>query len=187
MDTFCILQNSRLLTGHGLPPCWPAVRFDHGRSHRHHWHSRQSWCHFNSKRWIWQLLNHLIWLTSIKWPQEKLLTFLTWICCHHLGHGHFQGVFQRQKIILFTDHKHLENMGHLHTKTRNKLPAALLEHDFWSDTKRCLHTSWLLIKALIDQPKYHGIHEWHFWPFPNGPHWPAKSRLQTSTHEPFPD
>jgi hypothetical protein len=35
-----------------------------------------------------------------------------------------------KKIILYTDHKPLEKMGHLHTKTMNRLQAALLEHDF---------------------------------------------------------
>jgi hypothetical protein len=35
-----------------------------------------------------------------------------------------------KKFILFTDHKPLEKMGHLHTKTMNRVQAALLEHDF---------------------------------------------------------
>jgi hypothetical protein len=37
---------------------------------------------------------------------------------------------KEKKIILYTDHKPLEKMGHLHTKTMNRLQSALLEHDF---------------------------------------------------------
>ncbi len=39
----------------------------------------------------------------------------------------FNEYLKGKKIILFTDHKPLETMGHLHTKTMNRL---LLEHDF---------------------------------------------------------
>jgi hypothetical protein len=35
-----------------------------------------------------------------------------------------------KQFILYTDHKPLEKMGHLHTKTMNRLQSALLEHDF---------------------------------------------------------
>jgi len=35
-----------------------------------------------------------------------------------------------KKFILCTDHKPLEKMGHLHTKTMNRPQSALLEHDF---------------------------------------------------------
>ncbi len=35
-----------------------------------------------------------------------------------------------KKIILYTDQKPLEKMGHLHTKTMNRMQAAMLEHDF---------------------------------------------------------
>ncbi len=43
-----------------------------------------------------------------------------------------------KKFILFTDHKPLEKMGHLHTKTMNRLQAALLEHDFIIQYKKLL-------------------------------------------------
>jgi hypothetical protein len=35
-----------------------------------------------------------------------------------------------KKFILYTDHKPLEKLGHLHSKTMNRFQAALLEHDF---------------------------------------------------------
>jgi hypothetical protein len=35
-----------------------------------------------------------------------------------------------KQFILFTDQKPLEKLDHLHTKTLNRLQAALLEHDF---------------------------------------------------------
>jgi hypothetical protein len=33
-------------------------------------------------------------------------------------------------FILYTDHKPLEKLGHLHSKMLNRLQTALLEHDF---------------------------------------------------------
>ncbi len=42
----------------------------------------------------------------------------------------FNEYLKGKKFILFNDHKPLENMGHLHTKTMNRLQAALLEQDF---------------------------------------------------------
>jgi hypothetical protein len=42
----------------------------------------------------------------------------------------FNKYLKGKKFIQYTDHKSLEKMGHLHTKTMNRLQAALLEHDF---------------------------------------------------------
>jgi hypothetical protein len=42
----------------------------------------------------------------------------------------FNEYLKGKKFILYTDHKPLEKMGHLHTKTMNRLQAALLEHNF---------------------------------------------------------
>jgi hypothetical protein len=42
----------------------------------------------------------------------------------------FNEYLNGKKFILYTDHKLLEKMGHLHTKTINRLQVALLEHDF---------------------------------------------------------
>jgi hypothetical protein len=42
----------------------------------------------------------------------------------------FNEYLRGKQFILFTDHKPLEKLGHLHTKMLNRLQAALLEHDF---------------------------------------------------------
>ena len=42
----------------------------------------------------------------------------------------FNEYLRGKRFILFTDHKPLEKLGHLHTKAMNLLQAALLEHDF---------------------------------------------------------
>jgi hypothetical protein len=57
----------------------------------------------------------------------------------------FNEYLKGKKFILFTDHKPLEKMGHLHTKTMNRLQAALLEHDFviqYQKEKSCQQTSY---------------------------------------------
>ena len=42
----------------------------------------------------------------------------------------FNEYLRGKQFILFTDHKPLEKLGHLHTKTLNRLQTALHEHDF---------------------------------------------------------
>jgi hypothetical protein len=42
----------------------------------------------------------------------------------------FNKYLRGRQFILFTDHKPLEKLGHLHTEMLNQLQAALLEHDF---------------------------------------------------------
>jgi hypothetical protein len=42
----------------------------------------------------------------------------------------FNEYLRGKQFILFTDHKPLEKLGHLQTKTLNRLQTALLEHDF---------------------------------------------------------
>ncbi len=42
----------------------------------------------------------------------------------------FSEYLRGKRFILFTDYKPLEKLGHLHTKTMNRLQAALLKHDF---------------------------------------------------------
>ena len=46
------------------------------------------------------------------------------------GMDTFNEYLKGKQFILYTDHKPLEKMGHLHTKTMNRLQSALLEHDF---------------------------------------------------------
>jgi hypothetical protein len=42
----------------------------------------------------------------------------------------FNEYLRGKQLILFTDHKPLEKLGHLHTKTLDRLQTALLEHNF---------------------------------------------------------
>ena len=48
----------------------------------------------------------------------------------------FNEYLRGKQFVLFTDHKPLEKLGHLHTKMLNRLQAALLEHDFVVQYKR---------------------------------------------------
>jgi hypothetical protein len=43
---------------------------------------------------------------------------------------HFNKYLKGKTFILYTDHKPLEKLGHLHSKTMNRFQTALLEHDF---------------------------------------------------------
>jgi len=42
----------------------------------------------------------------------------------------FNEYLKGKRFFLYTDHKPLEKLGHLHSKTMNRLQTALLEHDF---------------------------------------------------------
>jgi hypothetical protein len=46
------------------------------------------------------------------------------------GMDHFNEFLKGKKFILYTDHKPLEKLGHLHTKMMNQFQTALLKHDF---------------------------------------------------------
>jgi hypothetical protein len=46
------------------------------------------------------------------------------------GMDHFNEYLKGKKFILYTDHKPLEKLGHLHSKTMNRFQMALLEHNF---------------------------------------------------------
>jgi hypothetical protein len=46
------------------------------------------------------------------------------------GMDHFNEYLKGKKFILYTDHKPLEILGHLQSKTINRFQTALLEHDF---------------------------------------------------------
>jgi transposase InsO family protein len=46
------------------------------------------------------------------------------------GMDFFNEYLKGKRFILYTDHKLLEKLGHLHSKTMNRLQTALLEHDF---------------------------------------------------------
>jgi hypothetical protein len=44
------------------------------------------------------------------------------------GMDFFNEYLKRKQFILYTDHKPLEKLGHLHNKTLNRLQLALFEH-----------------------------------------------------------
>jgi len=46
------------------------------------------------------------------------------------GMDFFNEYLKGKRFILYTDHKPLEKLGHLHSKTMNQLQTALLEQDF---------------------------------------------------------
>ncbi len=46
------------------------------------------------------------------------------------GMDFFNDYLKGKRFILYTDHKPLEKLGHLHSKTMNRLQTALLEHNF---------------------------------------------------------
>jgi hypothetical protein len=46
------------------------------------------------------------------------------------GMDHFNEYLKGKKFIKYTDHKPLEKLGHLHSKTMSRFQMALLEHDF---------------------------------------------------------
>ncbi len=48
----------------------------------------------------------------------------------------FKEYLKGKQFILFTDHKPLGKIGHLHFKTMNRLKAAFLEHNFVSQYKK---------------------------------------------------
>ena len=46
------------------------------------------------------------------------------------GMDFYNEYLRGKQFILYTDHKPLEKLGHLHTKTLNRLQLAMLEYDF---------------------------------------------------------
>ena len=46
------------------------------------------------------------------------------------GMKHYDNNLRGRKFVLYTDHKPLEKLGHLHTKTLNRLQIAMLDYDF---------------------------------------------------------
>jgi len=52
------------------------------------------------------------------------------------GMEHFSHYLRGRKFILFTDHKSLEKLGKVHTKTLHRIQQAMLEYDFEIHYKR---------------------------------------------------
>jgi len=64
----------------------------------------------------------------------------------------FHKYLKRKNFILYTDLKPLEKMDHLHTKTMNRLQAALLEHNF---IIQCKKGNIMLADYLLRLPSSH--------------------------------
>ncbi len=68
---------------------------------------------------------------------------------------HFNKYLKGKKFILYTDHKPLEKLGHLYSKTMNRFQTALLEHYFIIQYKKgsFLPTDYLSrLPATTNQP-----------------------------------
>ncbi len=62
--------------------------------------------------------------------EKNYLPFLLEAAAAVWGMDHFNEGLKGTKFILYTDHKPLEKLGHLHSKTMKRFQTALLEHDF---------------------------------------------------------
>jgi RNase H-like domain found in reverse transcriptase len=67
---------------------------------------------------------------QLKDHEKNYLPYLLEAAAAVWGMEVFNEYLRGKQFILFTDHKPLEKLGHLHTKTLNRLQTALLEHDF---------------------------------------------------------
>jgi len=67
---------------------------------------------------------------QLKDHEKNYSPFLLELAAAVWGMDTFNEYLKGKKFILNMDHKPLEKMVHLHTKTMNRLQSALLEHDF---------------------------------------------------------
>jgi hypothetical protein len=67
---------------------------------------------------------------QLKDHEKNYLPFLLKAAATVWGMDHFNKYLKGKKFILYTDHKPLQKLGHLHSKTMNQFQTALLEHDF---------------------------------------------------------
>ncbi len=67
---------------------------------------------------------------QLKYHEKNYSPFLLEAAAAVWGMEVFNEYLRGKQFILFTDHKPLEKLGHLHTKMLNQLQTALLEHDF---------------------------------------------------------
>jgi hypothetical protein len=70
----------------------------------------------------------------------------------------FNEYLKGKRFILYTNHKTLEKLGHLHSKTLNRLQTALLEHDFVIQYKKGSNMPADYLSRLKDE----GYHCQHF-------------------------
>jgi len=76
---------------------------------------------------------------QLKDPEKNYSPFLLEAAAAVWGMEIFNEYLRGKQFVLFTDHKPLEKLGHLHTKTLNRLQTALLEHDFVIQYKKGTH------------------------------------------------
>ncbi len=78
---------------------------------------------------------------QLKDHEKNYSTFLLEAAAAIWGMEVFNEYLRGKQFILFTDHKPLEKLGHLHTKMLNRLQTALLEHDFVVQYKKGTNSS----------------------------------------------
>ncbi len=171
-------------TNCGLSSSWQTICSHYGCRHRHGWHCWQPWSNSHTKGWIWQLQCNFM---SAKGPQKNYSPFLLKSAAAVWGMDVFNEYLKGKKFILFTDHKPLEKMGHLHTKTMDRLQAALLEHDFVIQYKKgaVMPADWLSIMATLCKHWQNIRNHWMLWSIPAWPVWPAKSWQKFTAYEQF--
>jgi hypothetical protein len=69
-------------------------------------------------------------LRQLKDHEKNCSPFLLKAAAAVRGMDHFNEYLKGKKLILYTDHKPLQKLGHLHSKRMNQFQTALLEHDF---------------------------------------------------------
>ena len=62
--------------------------------------------------------------------EKNYSPFLLEMAASVWGMDHFSEYLRGKHFTLYTDHKPLEKLGHLHTKTLNRLQLAMMDYDF---------------------------------------------------------
>ena len=73
---------------------------------------------------------------QLKTNEKNYSPFLLEAAAAVWGMEHFHEYLKGKRFILYTDHKPLEKLGHLHSKTMNRLQSAMLEYDFLIQYKK---------------------------------------------------
>ena len=68
--------------------------------------------------------------------QKNYSLFLLEAAAAMWGMDNFNEYLQDKQFILYTDHKLLEKLGHVHNKALNQLLSATLEHNFMIHYKK---------------------------------------------------
>ncbi len=68
------------------------------------------------------------------------------------GMDYFQDHLRGKRFILYTDHKPLEALSHIHTKTLNRLQTAMMDFDFEIQYKKGIEMpADFLSRATVDE------------------------------------